>query len=373
MMDTQVTALVSAALDIIANPTSNLTAAVFLMAAAVLLVLIIVLVAIIVMLPGARQRRIWEQEPVRESAPEPVEQAGSAALRTSGRRARGARGAAWIVVAGIVVALASAYVGTAQTSYCLSCHADVRPDTYSGAHGDAACVRCHEDAWALPSNALRRVLDIAAHYGLGSSAYSANVPSRRCVACHKGIDSNVTRNNETGVMMSHAEPLEAGYACADCHRSDKHADMAAPVGMSVCLACHDAETASAECSTCHAKDTSAASGLAADRIYGTATITRTDCEGCHSMESCDACHGIRMPHSGEFLRTHPRYSGFDLKEQCFERCHTQGDCGKCHGLWSNHPPSFKEEHKRLSPDSACNTCHSQHEGPMCDLCHDFNQ
>jgi len=372
-MDIQVTALVSAALDIIADPTSNLTAAVFLMAAAVLLVLIIVLVAIIVMLPGARRRRVREQEPARESGPERGLSDEPATPHTPARAPHGGGGAAWIVLAGIALALASAYVGTAQDPYCLSCHAEVRPDDHSGVHAEAACVRCHEDAWSLPSNALRRGLDIAAHYGLGSSAYTADVPSRRCVACHRGIDSEVIRNDETGVMMSHAEPLEAGYACADCHRSDGHADMAAPVGMSVCLACHDAETASAECSTCHAKDTSAASGLAADRIYGTATITRTDCEGCHSMESCDACHGIRMPHSEEFLRTHPRYSGFDLKEQCFEQCHTDADCYKCHGLWSNHPPSFKEEHKRLSPDSACNTCHSQHEGPICDLCHDFNQ
>ena len=91
------------------------------------------------------------------------------------------------------------------------------------------------------------------------------------------------------------------------------------------------------------------------------------------MESCDACHGIRMPHSEEFLRTHPRYSGFDLKEQCFEQCHTQQDCGKCHGAWSSHPPSFKQDHQRYPKDAACSTCHSKHEGPMCDLCHDFNE
>jgi len=372
-MDIQATSLLSAALDVIADPASNLTAAVFLMAAAVLLVLIIVLLAIIVMLPGAGRRRVRDQEPARDGALEPEVLAESLTPCTAGPQPRRGSGAAWIVAAGIVVALASAYVGTAQSSYCVSCHAEVRPESSGGVHADVACVRCHEDTWALPSNALRRGLDIAAQYGLGSSAYTTDVPSRRCVACHRDIESNVTRNEETGVMMSHAEPLDAGYACADCHRSEAHADMAAPVGMSVCLACHDAETASAGCSTCHAKDPSAASGLAADRIYGKATITRTDCEGCHSMGSCDACHGIRMPHSEEFLRTHPRYSGFDLKEQCFEQCHTQGDCGKCHGLWSNHPPSFKEEHKRLPPESACNTCHSQHEGPICDLCHDFNQ
>lgn len=385
MMDVQLTALVSAALDIIADPTSNLTAAVFLMAAVVLLVLIIILAAIIVILPaGSRRRAAGVPRDATDDDPGVWPVTSSEGVGASGPLAKSAprrsrahvldgRRRAWLITALAMAALASAYIGTAQDSFCMSCHAEMRSDGAGGAHTDITCVRCHEDARAVLSNTARRAQDIAAHYGIGGSSYSVQVPSSRCHSCHQDIDDAVTRNDETGVMMSHAEPLEAGYACADCHRSEEHADMAAPVGMSVCLACHDAETASAECGTCHAKDTSAASGLAAERIYGTATITRTDCEGCHSMESCDACHGIRMPHSEEFLRTHPRYSGFDLKDQCFEQCHTQADCGKCHGAWSNHPPSFKEDHKRLPEDSACDTCHGKHEGPICDLCHDFDQ
>jgi len=384
MMETQLTALVSAALDVVGDPTSNLTAAVFLMAAMVLLVLIIVLTAIIVMLPGGRRRstpkspgtapmEAGDASATDDDRTAPTEDETKASPVTHVRPARSRRESAWILAIGLVAALGAGYIGTAQSSYCLTCHAEVRSDARGGAHADTACVSCHEDTTALVSNTVRRASDIAAHYGIGSSAYGNRVPSDRCHSCHRDIGETVTRNDETGVMMSHAEPLEAGYACADCHRSEEHADMAMPVGMSVCLACHDAENASAECDTCHAKDTSAASGLAGERIYGTATITRTDCEGCHSMESCDACHGIRMPHPEEFLRTHPRYSGFHLKELCFEQCHTQGDCGKCHAPWNGHEPNFRETHKRYAKDSACNTCHDQHEGPMCDLCHDFNQ
>ena len=384
MMDVQLTTLVSAALDIIADPTSNLTAAVFLMAAVVLLVLIVILAAIIVILPAGSRRSAAAPRAATDVDPGVGPGTSSEGVGTSVPLARAAhsssgvhvlsgRRGAWVIVALSMAALASAYIGTAQDSYCLTCHSEVRPEGYDSRHADVACVRCHEDALAVLSNTARRAQDIAAHYGIGGSSYSAQVPSSRCYSCHRDIDDAVTRNEETGVMMSHAEPLGAGYSCANCHRSDEHPDMGMPVGMSVCLACHDAVQASAECDTCHAKDASAASGLAAERICGTATITRTDCEGCHSMESCDACHGLRMPHSEEFLRTHPRYSGFDLKDLCFEQCHTQADCGKCHGAWSNHPPSFKEEHKRLPEDSACDTCHGKHEGPICDLCHDFNQ
>jgi len=149
-MDIQATSLLSAALDVIADPASNLTAAVFLMAAAVLLVLIIVLLAIIVMLPGAGRRRVRDQEPARDGALEPEVLAESLTPCTAGPQSRRGSGAAWIVAAGIVVALASAYVGTAQSSYCVSCHAEVRPESSGGVHADVACVRCHEDTWALP-------------------------------------------------------------------------------------------------------------------------------------------------------------------------------------------------------------------------------
>lgn len=299
-MDKGLTTLVSAALDVIADPTSNLTAAVFLMAAVVLLVLIVVLVAIIAMLPGARRHHTpagdgsdraggdesaVEDDPV---APAECTQSPVAASRCT-QRARNA-GGTWVIAIGLVAALGSGYVVTAQSSYCLACHDGVRPEEQGVPHSDAACIRCHEDTLALATNTVRRGLDIVAHYGLVSSAYDAHVPSARCCSCHRDIDDGVVLNEETGVMMSHAEPLEAGYACADCHHSDSHADMAAPIGMMVCIACHGSESVSAECDTCHAKDTSAASRRAGERIYGTATITRSDCEGCHSMDVCTLCH-----------------------------------------------------------------------------------
>lgn len=379
MMSATWSEILSAVLDVVADPTSNLTAAVTLMAAAVLVVLILVILAMIFVLSGGSRRR--ERRSLAAPAPAEGEVAPDAAAAVTAPRPHrvpvirwlGGRGGMWLAVAAAAAILLSAYVATSQDAYCLTCHTDDLPAIESeGAHGDVSCVRCHEDSWAIASNTMSRLSDVAAHYGLGSSQYSSSLRSTRCLSCHRQGIAETTEDEQTGVRISHAEPLEAGWACADCHASEQHADMAAAVGMSPCLSCHDAATASADCATCHTKDTSAASGLAGTRIYGTATITRTDCEGCHSMESCDACHGIRMPHSDTFLRTHPRYSGFDKKELCFEQCHTQADCGKCHGAWESHIPSFKEDHKRLPKTATCDTCHDQHEGPMCDLCHDFN-
>ena len=303
-MGAQVTTLVPAALDVIADPTSNLTAAVFLMAAVVLLVLIVVLVAIIAMLPGARRHhtragdgndRAGGGESAAEDDPVAPAEGTQAPVPVSRRTQRGrSAGGTWVIAIGMVAALGSGYVATAQSSYCLACHDGARPEEQGTPHADVACIRCHEDTLALATNTVRRGLDIVAHYGLVSSAYDAHVPSARCYSCHRDIDDGTVLNEESGVMMSHAEPLEAGYACADCHHSGSHADMAAPIGMTVCIACHDSETASAACDTCHAKDTSAASRRARERIYGTAKITRTDCEGCHSMDVCTPCHDFNQ-------------------------------------------------------------------------------
>lgn len=370
--------LLAAIGEVIADPASNLTVAVTLMAAVVLMVLILVILAMIVVLSDSsrgRPGRTSGEAPV--DAGDPTIDADTRTDRRSGGAAvprwLGGRGGKWLLVAAVVAILPSLYVGTAQDSYCVSCHAGALLDVESdGAHASVSCVRCHEDSGAFVTNAILRLSDVSAKYGLGSSQYSSVPRTSRCLGCHRNDVAQVSEDQQTGVRISHSEPLEAGWACLDCHASEGHADMGAPVGMTPCLSCHDAVQASAECDTCHAKDTSAASGLAGTRIYGTATITRRDCEGCHSMESCDACHGLRMPHSEEFLRTHPRYSGFDKKELCFEQCHTDGDCGKCHGSWDSHIPSFKEEHKIYPKDSACDTCHDRHEGPICDLCHDFN-
>ncbi|MRS11759.1 MAG: hypothetical protein EG823_01645 [Actinobacteria bacterium] len=384
----QIPQLLDVIQQVIADPAGNLTATTFLLAAAVLLVLILLLGGLALLLPApARKPR---KRPTASAAPSA---ATDGSPKRSPRRAVrvrhwvAGRGGSCVIAAALVAAAAAGYGLTTSDRYCLSCHvgggaipsADEQVTVSASeapadqAHVTVSCVTCHESPADILANIVKRSSDVAAQAGLGRSQYSTSVDSRNCLRCHEQDLVEPLTNDTTGVVMSHREPLDAGWACNDCHLGTGHSPITQPAVMSKCVLCHNAIVASAKCDACHTKDTSAASGLAEGRVFGKAKIARTDCEGCHSMESCDACHGIRMPHSDLFLRTHPRYSGFDKKKLCLEKCHTNQDCYKCHAPWTNHIPSFKQDHKRLPKDAYCNTCHDQHEGPICNLCHDFNQ
>lgn len=363
MSTATITDLLSRLGEVINNPADNTRTAVLLMAALVVLVLIVALVGVLFVLPAGKRR--------------PVDAVGSAPRADRRAWLAGPLGSAVIVLA-VASSLASGYAFTSQDRYCLYCHVPAGDGGVAAAQGDAAhggasCVSCHEEPGALLGNAVARVGDVSARLGSGDPGHRAVVRSGRCLACHTEDVAAPSVDTTTGVAMSHAEPLAAGWACADCHKGGGHAPVVEKHAMSQCLVCHNAEDASAACETCHTTDVAAASGLSAERVFGRAAITSTDCEGCHSMENCDACHGLRMPHPEEFLKTHPRYAGFDRKQQCLERCHTQADCGACHGAWNSHGANFRDEHMSLPRDSACTTCHSRHEGSMCALCHDFGQ
>ena len=50
---------------------------------------------------------------------------------------------------------------------------------------------------------------------------------------------------------------------------------------------------------------------------------------CHKKSACDGCHGVPMPHPGDFLLDHKQLVKKAGKESC-SRCHEQSSCDNCH-------------------------------------------
>ncbi len=370
--------------EVIAAPTANLSAALLLLAALALLLLIIVTVIALLVLPSPKPPRQVPSRAVPKSAP--------------GRATRPAR-TPWILIGLLAAAaLAVGYVGTGTDEFCASCHGnlatahiaagsqDATDTAARGAiHAKVRCVRCHEDPLPLgvASNVAARVR-FGIRYATGSdpAGGAGAVPSRRCLGCHRSVLERTVESTDTGVRMSHAEPVRSGVPCVDCHKNAGHRDAAQGVSMNTCVTCHDGTKAPAECATCHTKDTAFAAR--SRRTFSFVHLPPvTDCGGCHDQRTCDACHGLRMPHPQDFLDgEHARQAGFEKKQLCW-RCHTYVECGKCHsvkapglGAWGHGTGDWwRKEHGRSTPQggqAGCG-CHGRspyaRAGNYCKACH----
>jgi hypothetical protein len=153
--------------------------------------------------------------------------------------------------------------------------------------------------------------------------------------------------------------------------------------MSSCLRCHDNEQASAECEYCHTRDIAYAVHVNFDPSPKR-LVPDTRCGSCHDETKCDACHGLRMPHSAEFLSvTHPREATLDIwynGGQTCKKCHTvtRNPCTSCHRkVGPGHPVShWPTSHKGDGPAAAagCDGCHGYlapiRNRNFCGVCHE---
>lgn len=365
-----------ALLQIVREPTSNLTAAALLVAGVVLVALILIVLILIVLLPGGRKKPSTMTETGGARSGSPASEPALMGRLNPTRRIPLLKtptlfilGAACLLGAG-----AYSYVVSSSDTFCSeACHTmEPAAATWSTSdHQNTSCVRCHEGTpWlSAPLAAASRVRYIAASWS-NQTPNGATVPSDRCLACHPAIEDQSVETS-SGIRMSHREPLAAGIPCASCHDDVGHAR--AYTGrasvMQRCLVCHDGTTAAAVCATCHVTDPGKAP--IAKRLYQKTRLAEPTCGGCHDQASCDRCHGLRMPHSAAFIAGgHAMPAAFDRKPLCY-RCHTPGDCGRCHGQFeaAHGGPAFKAEHQKFAWDSPCNTCHPNHEGSFCYRCH----
>lgn len=342
--------------EVVAEPTANLPAALLLLAVLTIILLIFIVGAAFLLVSPSDEEEEEAEPAVEPSSPDSQGDRRTDVVGDSGSTDTGAGRAdqeienvprvstRLYVVIGLVLvaaALVVAYAGTSTDDYCLRCHSgldransaeatsSLAPATL--AHRTVPCVACHEAdlPLGLPSNVSARAQHLVARV-TGSTGAATPVDSQACLQCHGSIGKAVTTDSDRGIRVSHSEPIAAGMTCIGCHKEVGHlAASQQSSGMSLCIRCHDGTEASSECSVCHLGDVADASP---DRlVYSRLDLAPvSDCGGCHAQDTCDACHGLRMPHSQSFLDgEHAREAGFDKKVLCW-RCHTLTDCGRCH-------------------------------------------
>jgi hypothetical protein len=378
--------------DIIRDPSANPLQAAILLGIGITLVLI-VLVSVVLFLV----RRSPEEEELLMAAEQgtPVASADMGVAAEAGAEPEPEtreRAMSWITVASIVILAvvgvwAVAGVTTSTSDVCASCHASTIHGTIGAAgdpHGHVSCVSCHEGGGAV-ARATVNVLTRAQHVVLAqidssrTAGYGIPVSSDRCAACHRKQIEGTTEVKSRGVRVSHKEPLDAGAQCVDCHVLLKTGVIGAQtVGMAPCLRCHDGETAKVECSTCHVGDPAGAIASAeTTEAMATVQVPNPQCDGCHTnMTTCDACHGIRMPHSIAFMMYgHAREAAIDIwngqrgQNLVCAKCHYPGHnyCVRpgCHiATFPQHPsPAWREAHAHSTWSGSARTC----------ACHDWNE
>lgn len=395
--------------QVIDNPLSNVQASLLLLIAVVVVTLLAIVVAILVIGFGndneddrtaggrvgaaARPRGVPARAP-RQSRPP---RQPRPPLTRAERRARLA-GTVAVTIASLVAAWVLAGITTGTDTMCLSCHRSDMPHTDRLAeepadpHAKTGCVRCHEPG-GVTGSLTYSVPSRVAHFAQGIAGaedvrgYGAPVASAACARCHRGDVRETATVEERGVRISHVEPLEAGAVCLDCHEMQTVTGVVGTftVGMAPCLRCHDNEQVSAECDYCHTKDIAYAVNVNIEP-QPKPLVPDKRCGSCHDQTSCDACHGIRMPHTAEFIASeHPRAATLDIWNnggRTCKKCHTEtrNPCTACHKkLGPGHPVThWPRIHGLGGPEAgqnraACLGCHGYLVGVQgrnfCGVCH----
>ena len=378
------------------DPSANLPVAILLLLIASILVTII-LVIILIFVMGIRDEDEVEAEAAAAAAAA-AEVAESPVVAAPAPPRHPAVDAVIVIGVALLVWVVLG-VGTSRDDVCLSCHqenphasamADVVAGEYEYAHESLECVDCHESDSIVGRFGLE-TLQRSSHFLYGAELTKHSdygmVASSGCLNCHDEVLDEPVKSEARGVWMSHAEPHDAGAECVDCHSLKNGLVTAGIGGMTRCVTCHDGETASTECDTCHYTDISIAGSAYEPRTHPAPAqlIGTPDCGGCHNLvKECDSCHGgIRMPHTSDFIKGgHAREAVESYwngnGNACFT-CHTdeRNSCGNCHsGRFWSHGPTWKTEHSKGETNgNACVACHSRTIGSVPDrnmcvtLCH----
>lgn len=377
--------LLSRIVTLFVDPTSNLSAAFTLYGIIALAVLILLIIAIMFIMSTPDEDEI-------EGADRPATAVaeGPHAPRSRAPRPPATPRTIWMRV-GVTVALLLGLlvvtgISTAQRALCLGCHTaspHAAADTKRDTHAKASCVSCHEPAGPVGrySSAVpgRVTHIIKALVGADATGDYGSVTRAACSNCHSRDIEKATLNSDLGLKMSHTEPMETSIRCVDCHKLSGGVVSVHNAGMDPCLRCHDAKTASSDCTTCHDKQVAAAARSRTTSMTAE-QITDVKCGGCHNeKKSCDPCHGTRMPHTREFMAyAHARAGAVDFWYNDGKGCavchtSTRRPCTKCHGqlLGHGHPASNGKTHVTAVSQS-CNTCHQEWAlSPQRDFCKDI--
>ena len=330
----------------------------------------------------------------------------------------------WLI--GVVVALVGlfvfavvAFAAMNRIEACAQCHViEQEVATYKQSAHYAAGVAC-QDCHTKPGvfNYFVRNLQGVTHLvnnisGTYQKPLTTYVGANNCVQCHP--KEEIERDIVVGqIRVNHTGLREEGYQCLTCHANISHpgtqlevARMPQDTVMSVCAQCHDGKQLPEDCDVCHVG--SLPSGY--EKVPMTVQITPSQCAGCHGGKAfcsecheglqmphpkswekghgevvldrgksicvschlkedksfCIDCHGVAMPHPGDWAARHDNAAAKD-KKVCV-KCHGRNSCVECHGLAMPHPAGFGQSHAsafRASP-GVCSKCHGS---SFCIDCH----
>ncbi len=376
---------------LLTDPGSNLEAALVLYAIIGITLLMVLIVAIMIIMATSDDEEV---EAVGSEASGPGRMPGTTVPATTGpQKPRDPR--APLVTFGVTLAIVAAVwvaagYTTAHSAICTGCHVVTPHDVAEvdrDPHAAVSCVACHEPGGLvgrytadMPSRVLHfidGVVDPRVQEDYGRVRQAA------CTSCHAVDVVGIAFDELRGISMSHAEPLEASARCLDCHRMQDGVVGAHNAGMNPCLRCHDSLTASSECSTCHDEDAAVAARVRTDSL-ARVQIPEVSCSGCHDeVRQCDPCHGLRLPHTQEFMvYAHSRSAAVDIwyndGRGCQgSDCHTpvRRPCAQsgCHGslIGEGHGAGMADAHQNASSER-CNTCHQRWAySPARDFCLDL--
>jgi len=329
---------------------------------------------------------------VAESGPDDAEAGG----------VRAPKPRAWVRMAGLILVgvLALGFAVDTVTSsprICGSCHEMTARVASWGrsAHGGIACVTCHQTPrpwFALPLRLADRTRllarDVARH---ASGDYPDQIDYRVsgaapmsddvCLQCH---DPKRKATSGFRIIIDHVAHAKRNGSCVSCHVRTAHpvdTRGAALSLMSACFTCHGtARTpkASGRCDLCHPSDyeLKPASHKVATWKNGHGKVALADlkqCELCHAKSTCDACHGIEMPHPMGWSKGRPGHGDAAKKDRTVcAKCHagTPDMCAMCHhDAYVPAKGTWREQHAsdvRKRGAAFCFECHADQD---CVRCH----
>ncbi|NTU71340.1 MAG: hypothetical protein HGB10_05935 [Coriobacteriia bacterium] len=289
-------------------------------------------------------------------------------------------------------------VTTRSPKVCASCHemqAMVSAWQVSG-HSEVRCFSCHAPArpwYLLPVSLVDRgallARDVGSHFtgswessvGAIATTTSTIVPDENCLRCH---DPERTGTSRFGVQVQHAKHAERNKSCTSCHLWTAHP---LPSGdrdtlmMERCFNCHSLDAgakAPGRCDVCHLKGLdlhpdSHKQGEWLKRHGNVYLGDKRQCVMCHRQPFCDACHGLKMPHPGDWVQgenLHAETASRDRK--VCEQCHVGETnlCTMCHHKgYDDKSGPWVGVHFNMVRKTGSAFCMQCHKGSYCVDCH----
>lgn len=278
----------------------------------------------------------------------------------------------------VVVMLGVVGIAGGTSVSCAVCHAEQTDWWSASEHADTNCHICHQRPGAIGAIEQRaRMLAMVRSTVLPRRSERASVPNAHCLTCHPAVAIGVIESS--GVRVRHADIIESGRRCTQCHNTVAHgASVALARGpaMDDCMKCHHADSVRGGCEVCHI----ASAKRERSQIRTTWQIThgvtwrythglgdRSTCSTCHPLGYCVRCHGVDLPHPSAWNNTHG--AGARSAPRSCEQCHEHDLCSGCHTTDMPHADGFLREHPedaRGEGRAGCLDCHLE---ASCDACH----